>query len=80
MEMPDEIASRLMDFHLCPNTGRVLDGTPGDDKVICGCGKSNPSLVSMGHSEGIDRGGLVHHVKRFLIAATIADYRAQRDK
>lgn len=27
-------------FGICPNTGRVVFSTKGDDKAYCGCGKT----------------------------------------
>jgi hypothetical protein len=36
------IAAELLDFHRCPNTGRVLHSTKGDDKAFCRCGETPP--------------------------------------
>jgi hypothetical protein len=35
----------MFEFYICPNTGNVIDGLPGDDKVLCNCGKSNPAAA-----------------------------------
>jgi hypothetical protein len=58
------LAEALCDFFRCPTTGRVLDGPKHDDKVICGCGKTNPVVAARGHREapGV-------HIKTYLRAS-----------
>lgn len=57
----------MSDFHRCPTTGRVIEGMKGDDKVVCGCGKSSPKV-----RESIQ--GVVHHIKRCMEPATVDEY------
>jgi hypothetical protein len=38
-----KIGLGMFEFFICPNTGKVIEGLPGDDKVLCNCGKSNPA-------------------------------------
>jgi hypothetical protein len=72
------IIQLLSDFYRCLNSGRIIEGSKGDDKVICGCGKTNPRVVALGHEEGISPGtGHVHHIKRFLSPATLEDWEQQ---
>jgi hypothetical protein len=66
-----EILGRLIDVWHCPTTGRVIEGLVWDDKVLCGCRRSNPRLPQ----ERTELTGT--HVKRFLEPATEADWRAQ---
>ena len=50
-------------FYKCPNTGRVLGMLPGDDKVLCPCGRSNPKVPG----ESTARTGT--HLVRFIDVA-----------
>lgn len=70
----DDVIGRLFDFWRCPTTGRVVDGIPGDDKVLCGCRRSNPKVPR----ERTEWTGV--HIKRFLEPATVADWRAQNER
>ena len=56
-------------FYRCPHTNRVLAGSPGDDKVLCGCQRPNP--VAPREAPGV-------HVKAYLKPATIDEYLRQR--
>jgi len=58
-------------FYRCPTTGRILEQLPGDDKVLCNCGHSNPNVPQ----EQTERTGV--HIVRFLHAATVDEYLAQ---
>ncbi len=60
----------MVDLFHCPNTGKIIEGMKHDDKVLCGCGKSNPAA-----NEAVQ--GVVHHVKRLLRRATVDDYLKQ---
>jgi hypothetical protein len=68
------IVGRLIDVWYCPTTGRVIEGLPWDDKVLCGCGRSNPEVPQ----ERTAQTGT--HIKRFLKPATEAAWLAQREK
>lgn len=59
------------DFRRCPTTNRVLGVLSGDDKVMCGCGRSNPKVPQ----EETQRTGT--HIVRFLAAATAVEYLEQ---
>lgn len=60
-------------FYRCPTTGRILEALPGDDKVLCSCGRPNPAAPQeRTHQTGT-------HVVRFLRAASVDEYLAQRD-
>jgi hypothetical protein len=59
------IAAELLDFHRCPNTGRVLHSTKGDDKAFCRCGQPNPHLPNE---------TLHAHFKEFMAKATVDDF------
>ena len=62
------------EFVKCPTTGRVLEVLRGDDKALCGCGRSNPAHPG-------ERTERTHtHVVRFCEAATGDEYLAQRDR
>jgi len=60
-------------FYRCPTTGRILEGLPGDDKVLCGCGRSNPKVPT----ERTEQTGV--HIRRFLATATAAEYVEARE-
>ena len=60
-------------FVRCPTTGRILEYLQGDDKVLCGCGCSNPAVPS----EQTHRTGV--HIVRFLKPASVDEYLDQRD-
>ena len=35
----------MIEAFICPNDGHVIiGGLPGDDKVLCPCGKPNPNI------------------------------------
>jgi CDGSH-type Zn-finger protein len=59
-------------FYRCPTTGRVVECVAGDDKVICGCGKSNPRCLHERTEQ------TATHVVRFLDSATSAEWVAQQ--
>lgn len=69
------LAESLCDFFRCPTTGRVLDGLKHDDKVICGCGKTNPVVAARGHREapGV-------HIKTYLERATADEWIKQEEE
>lgn len=59
-------------FFRCPTTGKILEALPGDDKVLCSCGVSNPAVPQeMTHRTGV-------HIRRFLQAATVDEYLDQK--
>lgn len=60
-------------LYRCPNTGRIIDALPHDDKAICRCGRSNPFCPQ----EQTERTGT--HIIRFLQSATIDEYLDQRE-
>lgn len=54
-------------FGICPNTGRVVFSTKGDDKAHCGCGqRGTPADTTPGV-----------HLVRLLQPATAEDYARQ---
>ena len=59
-------------FH-CPTTGRILEQLPGDDKVMCNCGKSNPKVLQ----ESTEQTGV--HIVKFLKPATVDEYLDQEE-
>lgn len=59
-------------FYRCPTTGRVLEALPGDDKVLCGCRRSNPAVPTE------ETARTCTHIIRFLRAATVDEYLDQR--
>jgi hypothetical protein len=61
-------------FYYCPTTRRILEGLPGDDKVLCGCRTSNPKVPA----EATERTGT--HIRRFLEPATPEAYVDQQDR
>jgi len=63
------------DLFRCPNSGLVIDGAPGDDKVACACGKANPKTPYREAAAGV-----VHHVKKYLERATAEEFVDQEDK
>lgn len=69
-EAQREFARRTCDFHRCPNTGRVLQSTQGDDKALCSCEQPNPAVPT-------EHAGC--HIKRFLRAATADDFVQQEE-
>jgi hypothetical protein len=67
------------ELYFCPNSGRVLEGVEGDDKVLCGCGKTNPVVLARSPQVNeVSPGGGTHHVRRFLAVATVMDWNTQR--
>jgi hypothetical protein len=62
-------------FFKCPTTGDILAALPHDDKVLCGCGKTNPKVARVGHREGPGT-----HVIRFLERATAKQYVDQEEE
>ncbi len=74
-EVKREMAQMMFGgFVRCPTTGRIMEVLKGDDKVMCGCGKSNPSFPA----EQTERTG-THFVAR-LIPATVDEFLDQEDK
>ncbi len=69
------LAEALADFYRCPTTGRIIDGMKGDDKVLCGCGKTNPRVAERGHREapGV-------HIKAYLQTATVDEWIKQEEE
>lgn len=65
----------LADFWRCPNSGRIIEGMKGDDKVLCNCRKTNPRVAAVGHREapGV-------HIKAYLQPATIDEWTQQREE
>jgi len=64
---PDQlrVATELLDFHRCPNTGRVIHSSKHDDKAFCRCGRPNPTLPNeTPHA----------HFKEHMAPATIEDF------
>ena len=59
-------------FYRCPTTGRIVEALPDDDKVVCGCGQSNPRVPAERTEQ------TATHIIRFLERATVDDYLAQR--
>jgi hypothetical protein len=58
-------ARELLDFHRCPNTGKILHSTKSDDKAFCRCGRPNPSLPNeTPHA----------HFKERMALATVEDF------
>jgi len=72
------LASALCDFHKCPYTERVIDSPKHDDKVLCGCRKTNPRVHAVGHSEAVSASS-VHHIKRYLNTATAEEFEKQME-
>lgn len=70
------------DFWLCPISGRVIRGNPHDNKVLCGCGRTNPAVLvntPKADETGGVPGGPAHHFKSFLKPATVDDFIDQQD-
>lgn len=61
-------------FYRCPTTGTIIEALPGDDKVLCGCRRSNP-LVPTERTEQT-----ATHIVRFLDRATTDEYLDQRER
>ncbi len=59
-----------VEFFRCPNTGRVIEGLKGDDKVLCHCGKTNPGVN--GERPGV-------HIRSLLSRATVDEYLKQEE-
>lgn len=55
-------------FYYCPTTGRIIEALPGDDKAICSCRRSNPTVPSERTEQTWT------HVVRFLTHATTDAY------
>lgn len=72
------------DFWKCPNSGRILEGMKGDDKVMCGCARQNPKLPIPHHGgtyeHGHENGGPICHIKKFLDPSTVDDFLTQEDR
>lgn len=71
------------DFWLCPITGRVLSASFGDDKALCGCGKTNPAVLKVSpkaDETGGIAGGLSHHIKRHMEPSTVDAFLEQKDR
>lgn len=64
----DEVLAQMSDFHVCPNTGRVLQSPKHDDKVLCTCGRANPQVET--EAPGV-------HIKTFLVRSTFEAYKTQ---
>lgn len=61
-------------FVRCPTTGRVIEVLTGDDKVICGCGKSNPKCL-------LEQNERTHtHIVYFMGRATVDDFIHQEEE
>lgn len=61
-------------FVRCPNGGMILEILPGDNKVLCPCGKSNPNFPT----ENAERTGC-HFVSK-LERATAEEYIEQEER
>lgn len=59
----------MLDYYKCPTTGRIIAALPGDDKVLCYCGQSNPKCP---YKETYPT-----HVLVYLVPATEEAYGAQ---
>ena len=60
------------DFWYCPTTNAIIfSGSKSDNKVLCGCGVSNPACPRE------DTRKTATHVKQFLRPATVDAYMAQ---
>ena len=71
------------DFWFCSITGRVLCAYVNDNKGLCGCGQTTPAILNASpkaDETGGIRGGMAHHVKKFLAPATVDDYVAQEER
>lgn len=63
-------AAELLDFHRCPNTGRVIHSHKEDDKSFCRCGRPNPSVP----------GETAHaHFKERMAKATVEEFVEQEE-
>lgn len=63
-----------IEFYKCPTNGTILEKMRGDDKVLCGCGKSNPRVPREGTEQ------TATHMVRFLDRATVDEYMEQEEK
>jgi len=61
-------------FYRCPTTGRIIEALAGDDKVICGCRRSNPQVPE----ERTEATGV--HIIRFLVRVSTDDYLDQQSR
>lgn len=50
---------------VCPTSGRILDVMTGDDKALCGCGRSNPRVPAERTAE------TGTHIARFCEPSTV---------
>lgn len=76
--MNHELVRATGEFWRCPHSGRILSSQKGsgDNKVLCGCGKTVGSI----HPNGMpfdDASGT--HFKRYLPKATADDYIRQEE-
>lgn len=60
-------------FYHCPTTGQIREALPGDDKVLCACGTSNPKVPQ----EQTETTGV--HIIRFLRPASVEAYVDQEE-
>lgn len=75
-----KVYSMGSDFWRCPATNRVLQGHDHDDKVLCGCGSTNPKLIAASPKSVEVHGGVTVHVKKYLTPATVDDFIEQKDR
>lgn len=61
-------------FYECPTTGRIIEALEGDDKALCACGRSNPSVPA----EQTERTGV--HIIRFLTRVSTDAYLDQCER
>jgi hypothetical protein len=80
-ELDDEFRRRVQwakimwgGFYRCPTTNRILEALKYNDKVMCGCGHSNPAVPS----ECTERTGT--HIVRFLKSATAEEYVREKEQ
>jgi len=74
-----ELDAKLLDvvydaFVKCPNTGKIHPVMRGDDKILCGCWKSNPRHPR----EGTERTNT--HLVAFCDKATVNEFIEQESK
>jgi hypothetical protein len=68
------------EYFRCPTSGRVIQGDNHDDKVLCGCGRTNPALLVASPKSNEVHERVTVHVKRFLTPATVDEYLEQKDR
>lgn len=63
----------FFDYWKCPNTGKIIEGIPGDDKVICYCGR--PARPDVREADGIHHKSLLKPVTEAEMKLHVAKFK-----